>query len=370
MNVEEKITSVDVRGREIPLAFDFPDSYKDRASTGERYMTHHVFVRVRAGEFTAWGEGTELRMFTGGTSSTMAEIIQTQFTPHIIGSTIKQAFQIFHQKIRPYPNNPGAKLGLEMALYDLLAKTRGCPLYELLGRRRHDKVRLCYHIGAVSPNEVVTQAKTAINSGFKSLKLKADGDVAKDLERILAVLETLPSDVLLRIDANQGWENFHKAGGVLRELTWNQRLEYVEQPVTRDRLEDMRRLSDHFGIPIFADESIIGPLEAMHLVEANLVDGLCIKVAKCGSLSDGILIANIAALRHLPVTPVSAFGTSLSAAAELQMLCVMPFLSSAVELCHYMLSEDFGRPKLSYTPIVSVPETVGMGAEMESDVFD
>jgi L-alanine-DL-glutamate epimerase-like enolase superfamily enzyme len=230
-------------------------------------------------------------------------------------------------------------------------------------------VRLCYHIGAVSPNEVVTQAKTAINSGFKSLKLKADGDVVKNLECILAVLEALSPDVLLRIDANQGWENFHKAGEVLRELAWNQGLEYVEQPDARDRPEDMRRLSDHFGIPIFVNESVIGPSEAMHMVEANLVDGLCIKVAKCGSLSDRILIANIAALHHLPVTPVSAFGTSLSAAAELQMFCVMPFLSSTVELCHYMLSEELDWPKLSYAPIVSLPETVGIGAEMESDVF-
>lgn len=136
-------------------------------------------------------------------------------------------------------------------------------------------MRLCYHIGAVSPNEVVTQAKTAINSGFKSLKLKADGDVVKNQECIFAVLEALSPDVLLRIDANQGRENFHKTGEVLREMAWNQGLEYVEQQDARDRPEDMRRLSDHFGIPIFVNESVIGPLEAMHMVEANLVDGLC-----------------------------------------------------------------------------------------------
>jgi len=130
----------------------------------------------------------------------------------------------------------------------------------------------------------------------------------------------LPPDRLLRFDTNQDWENCHKAGEVLRELAWNQRLE---------------------------------------------VDGLCIKLAKCGSLSDGILIANIAALRHLPVTPVSASGTSLSAAANLQMLCIMPFLSSTVELCHYMLPEDIGWPKLSNAPVISVPETAGMVAEVD-----
>jgi len=54
----------------------------------------------------------------------------------------------------------------------------------------------------------------------------------------------------------------------------------------------------------------------------------------------------------------------LSAAAELQMFCVMPFLSSTVELRHSMLSEELDWPKLSYAPIVSLPETVGIGAEM------
>ncbi|RPI99906.1 MAG: hypothetical protein EHM36_15350, partial [Deltaproteobacteria bacterium] len=325
--------------------------------------SHHAFVRVKAGDLVGWGEGTEIPMFTGGTSSTMAEIIRSQFAPLMIGLTIDQAFQIFHKTVMGHPHNPGAKLGLEMALYDLLGKARGCPLSELLGRRRIDKVRLCYHIGAVSLDEAVMQAKEAIGSGFRTLKLKADGNIPKDVERIFAVMDILPSDALLRVDANQGWENFRKAGEALHELAWERRLEYIEQPVSRDHTEDMRRLSDQFGIPIFADESVLGPEEAMHLVESNLVDGLCIKVAKCGSLSQAVLIANMASMRRIPVTPVSAFATSLGTSAELQMLSVMPFLSSAAELCHYMLSEDPGQPRLPFAPLIAVPEVVGIGAE-------
>ena len=365
----EKIDRVDVWAREIPLGVHFPTSYKDGAGGGERYVSHHVFVRILAGELIGWGEGTELPMFTGGTSSTMAEIIRTQFAPLMIGSTIDRAFQIFHKTVMGHPHNPGAKLGLELALYDLLAKTRSCPLSDLLGRRRIDKIPLCYHIGAVPLDEAVVQARGAIDAGFKTLKLKADGNIPKDVERILAVMDVLSSDALLRVDANQGWENFRKAGEALHELAWERRLEYIEQPVNRDHTEDMRKLSDQFGIPIFADESVVGPEEAMHLVESNLVDGLCIKVAKCGSLSQGVLIANIAAMRRIPVTPVSAFATSLGASAELQMLSVMPLLSSAVELCHYMLSEDPGRPKLPFAPLISIPEGVGTGAELEEDAF-
>ena len=365
----EKITSVDVQPREIPLGVHFPTSYKDGPGGGERYVSHHVFVRIQAGNLVGWGEGTELPMFTGGTSATMAEIIRTQFVPLIVGSMVDQAFRVFHRTIMKHPHNPGAKLGLEMALYDLLAKVRRSPLSELLGRRRHDSVRLCYHVGAVSLKEAVVQAKSAVDIGFKTLKLKADGDIPQDVKRITAVLEVLPADCVLRVDANQGWENFRKAGEALREVAWDRRLEYIEQPLTTDRPEDMRRLSDQFGIRVFADESVIGPREAMHLVEANLVDGLCIKVAKCGSLSDGVLIANIAAQRGLSVTPVSAFATSLGARAELQMVSVMPFLSSAAEFCQYMLAQDFGQPRLPFEPLLPIPEAIGMGAELEGDVF-
>jgi L-alanine-DL-glutamate epimerase-like enolase superfamily enzyme len=365
----EKIDRIEVWGREIPLGVHFPTSYKDGAGGGERYLSHHVFVRVYAGDLVGWGEGTELPMFTGGTSSTMAEIIRTQFAPLMIGATIDRAFQIFYQTVMGHPHNPGAKLGLESALYDLLAKTRSCPLSDLLGRRRRDQVRICYHIGAVSLEEAVAQARGAIDAGFRTLKLKADGNIPKDVERILAVTDVLSSDALVRVDANQGWESFRKAGEALHELAWERQIEYIEQPVHRDRTEDMRKLSDRFGIPIFADESVVGPEEALHLVDSNLVDGLCIKVAKCGSLAHGVLIADIAAMRRIPVTPVSAFATSLGVSAELQMLSVMPLLSSAAELCHYMLSEDPGRPRLPFAPLLSIPEVAGNGAEVEESAF-
>ncbi len=363
----EKITDLKVCGREIPLSVDFPTSYKYRIKKGEGRITHHVFVRLQAGDLTGWGEGTELTMFTGGTSSTMEEIIRSQFASEIIGLTLSEAFRAFRRIIMRHPHNPGAKLGIEMALYDLLGKKRGIPLYEILGRRMRDEIPLCHHIGALPAAQAAKQARDATQGGFRTLKLKANGDIPEDLERIHAVLEVMPPECRLRVDANQGWESFRRSGKVLRELAWDRRIEYIEQPVLRHRPEDMRKLSDRYGIPIFADESVISPLDAMRLLEADLAEGICIKVAKCGSLADGLLIANMAALHNVPVTPVCAYATSFGAMAKLHLAAVVPLLSSAIELTPWMIKEDLARPRLKHVPVLPIPETPGVGAEIDME---
>jgi L-alanine-DL-glutamate epimerase-like enolase superfamily enzyme len=304
-----------------------------------------------------------LTMFTGATSATMAEIVKSLFKPVILGLTLDDAFRVLRAKIMSHPNNPGAKLGLEMALYDLLSQKLKVPFSELLGRRMRDEIPLCYHIGALSPDQARRTAEQALLDGFKTLKLKAGGDIPRDLERIQSVLEVIPQDGRLRIDANQGWEDYRRCGEILRELQWDRRLEYIEQPVRRDRPEDLRRLSDRYGFPVYADESVFSPREAMRLLEEKLVDGICLKVAKCGSLADGVLIAQMAALHNVPITPVSAFATSLGTLAELHMCAVMPLLSSAVELCHYMI-EDPAESKLNFAPVISIPDQPGLNVKM------
>jgi len=361
----EKITSIRAVGMEIPLGVDFPTSYRYRTTKDQKRITHHVFVKMEMEGLVGVGEGTELDKFTGGTSQTMEAIIHTQFAPLLEGLSLEEALTTFRRAILSYPHNPGAKLGIEMALYDLWGKKRGVPLYELLGGRMRTQVPLCAHVGALPLDRTLGEAKQALANGFTSLKLKADGDIPKDIERIRGILDILPPEGKLRVDANQGWIDFIRAGRVLREVGYSAKLEYLEQPVLKDRPEDLRKISDTFGIPVFADEAVETPGHAMKLIENGLVDGLCIKLAKCGSLADGVLIANMAAQHHLPVTPVCAYGTSLGATAELHLAAVAPLLSSGAELVPQMLSRDPATPRLAFETWVPVPERPGVGVDIE-----
>lgn len=363
------ITAIRAVGMEIPLGVDFPTSYRYRTTKDQMRITHHVFVKVEMGEWVGLGEGTELDRFTGGTSRTMEEIINSQFIPLLEGLTLENALTAFRRLIMPYPHNPGAKLGLEMALYDLWGKTRGIPLYELLGGRMRTEVPLCAHVGALPLDRALEEAGQAVAKGFTSIKLKADGDIPMDIDRIRGILDLLPPEGRLRVDANQGWVNFNRAGQVLREIPFSRKLEYIEQPVLKDRPQDLRKISDTFGFPVFADEAVETPRHAMALLEAGHVDGLCIKLAKCGSLADGVLIARMAAVHQVPVTPVCAYATSLGAAAELHLAAVAPLISSGAELVPRMLNRDPASPRLAFRPSIPVPETPGIGVEADADLW-
>ena len=364
----DKITSIRAMGMEIPLGVDFPTSYDHRLTEDRKRITHHVFVKIKLGDWVGVGEGTELDQFTGGISRTMEEIINIQFAPLLMGLTLEEALMAFRKTILSYPHNPGAKLGVEMALYDLWGKQRGLPLYDLLGGRMRTEIPLCAHVGALPVKQALEEARQRLEKGFTSIKLKADGDFPNDIERIQGILEMLPSEGKLRVDANQGWINFNRAGRVLREVEYNAKLEYIEQPVLRERPEDLRKISDTFGIPVFADEAVETPRHAMYLLQTGLVDGLCIKLAKCGSLADGVLIAKMAALHHVPVTPVCAYATSFGATAELHMAAVAPLLSSGAELVPQMLSQDPAHPKLEFKPAIPVPERPGVGVDIEFEL--
>ena len=362
------ITSIRAVGMEIPLGVDFPTSYRYRTTKDQKRITHHVFVKMEMGNLVGFGEGTELDRFTGGTSRTMEEIINTQFAPLLKGLSLEEALMTFRRAIMSYPHNPGAKLGVEMALYDLWGKKREVPLYELLGGRMRTEVPLCAHVGALPLDRALEEAKAALAKGFTSLKLKADGDIPMDIERILGIIDILPPEGKLRVDANQGWVNFTRAGRVLREVGYSAKLEYLEQPVSKERPEDLRKISDTFGIPVFADEAVETPRHAMKLLEAGQVDGLCIKLAKCGSLADGVMIANMAALHRVPVTPVCAYATSLGATAELHLAAVAPLLSSGAELVPNMLSQDPASPRLPFQTHIPVPEKPGVGVDVAFDI--
>ena len=77
---------------------------------------------------------------------------------------------------------------------------------------------------------------------FKTYKLKAHGQIDEDLERIAKVLEVMAPDCKVRVDANQGWKNFENASKIFTKLDNEDQIDYVEQPVLRENLSDLKKL--------------------------------------------------------------------------------------------------------------------------------
>lgn len=360
-----KITGVDVVGRDIPLADDFPVSYEDHLTTD------HVFVRLHTDQsHVGYGEGTALPWFTGETTDSMVAFVENWLVPRIEGETIDEAAKTLASFSGEFPGNPGGKAAIELAVLDLQGKQAGIPIRELLGITQRETVPCVYPVPGLSPARAQEVTEEGLNAGFRRFKIKATGNVETDVERIDAVLDQLPSDATARVDANTGWESYPKAKRAIAAIADRTKIEYFEQPVAPDRPEDLKKLWEETGIPVYADEFVHGPSDVERLGRERLARGCHLKLAKTGSLRTMAHMARTADTYGLNAVAVSAFGTSLEASAVLHLAAVVPSIPLACELEPALIAEDPTDQTLTVGPETSVPEGPGIGVELNDALFE
>lgn len=360
-----ELTEVDVVGRDIPLADDFPVSYEEHTTTD------HAFVRLRTdGDLTGYGEGTALPWFTGETTASMVAFVEDWLAPRIEGRSLDTAVRAFDQFRLEFPANPGAKAAVELGLLDLQGKRSGVPVRDLLGVSRRDVIPCVYPVPGVTPDRARELTDAGLDRGFQRFKIKATGDIAADVARIDAVLGQLPDGATARVDPNTGWERFPTARRAAEAIAEPSKLEYLEQPVVPDRPEDLRQLWHETGIDVYADEFVHGLADVERLGREGLAVGCHLKLAKTGSLRELSLMASIAGRHGLKAVAVSAFGTSLEASAVLNLAAVIPEIPLACELDPALIAEDPTSAPLTVEPETPVPSGPGIGVDLDDRLFD
>lgn len=360
-----EITRVAVVGRDIPLADDFPVSYEDHQTTD------HVFVRLEtSSDVVGYGEGTALPWFTGETTDSMVSFVENWFAPRITGKSLTGAARELVSFGSDFPANPGAKAAVELAILDLQGKQAGVPIAELLGVTHRETVPCVYPVPGLSPSRARDVTDGGVDAGFRRFKIKATGDVEADVARINTVLERLPDDATARIDANTGWESYPKAKRAVAAIENTDKIEYFEQPVAADRPGDLLKLWEDTGIPVYADEFVHDPSDVERLGRDNLARGCHLKLAKTGSLRTMAHMARTASHHGLNAVAVSAFGTSLEAAAILHVAAVIPSIPLACEVEPTLIAEDPTPSQITIAPETSVPESAGIGVDLDDGLFE
>jgi len=360
-----KVTQVDVVGRDIPLADDFPVSYE------EHQTTDHVFVRLHTdGEIVGYGEGTALPWFTGETTDSMVAFVEDWLAPRIEGETLSAAERELASFGAEFPGNPGAKAAVELAVLDLRGKRAGVPVADLLGVTYRETIPCVYPVPGLPPASATEVADKGLDAGFRRFKIKATGDIESDVERIDAVLQRLPEGATARVDANTGWESYPRAKRAVAAIEDTAKIEYFEQPVAADRSEDLLKLWDETGIPVYADEFVHSPSDVERIGQRGLARGCHLKLAKTGSLRRMAHMARIAGHHGLNAVAVSAFGTSLEAAAVLHLAAVIPSIPLACELDPTLISADPTTTHIEVGPDTPVPEGPGIGIDLDDGLFE
>lgn len=232
-------------------------------------------------------------MITGDTKGSIRCAIRDFIAPAITNMDIDNIEEIMHVLHSCILNNSSAKAAVDMAVYDLYARSLHRPLYQILGGAGK-AVETDITI-SINPIEVMVQdSLKAINRGYHILKVKVGKDGMKDVERISRIRLAAGPGIAIRVDANQGWTPKDAVRIISRMEDLGLDIELIEQPVAAHDLYGMQYVTAHSTTPILADESVFTPGDAIRLLEMHGADMLNIKLMKTAGIHQALKICSIA----------------------------------------------------------------------------
>ncbi len=306
-----------------------------------------VWVRITDGDGAeGWGEANP-SSFYGETADTVVVALQ-RLAPVIADA---DAFDLDGIDARLFANlkhNAAAKAAISAALHDLVGKKLGVPVWKLWGLDPAKAPLSSFTIGIAAPEVMKQKIKEA--EQYPILKIKVG---TADDESILAAVRDA-TDKPLRVDANCGWTAKQAIGNLpmLEEFG----VELIEQPLPPDDLEGLGLVRNASSVPIIADESCRTAADIPKL--AGVVDGINIKLAKCGSLREALRMIAVARAHHMSVMVGCMIETSIgiSAAAHFTPLLDIVDLDGAALLKH----DPFTGASIANGRVV-LPTTPGLG---------
>lgn len=270
---------------DMPLAEPYAIAYEsvDRAA--------NIFVRLDAGTQVGWGCAAPDEPVTGETPGGTLAVLAGDAAAVLRGADPLRPSALLHRLGPVLGGRPAARAAVDMALWDLMGRQAGLPLWRLFGGYRL-RIRTSVTIGILDEARTVERALEYTGQGFRCLKLKGGLDPAQDAARVLKVREAVGPGVELRFDANQGYTVEQSLSFVA--LARRARLSLIEQPTPRAELEQLGRVTAGVPLRVMADESLMSLRDAFRLTRRDLADMVNIKLMKVGGLSEALKIAAVA----------------------------------------------------------------------------
>ncbi|MDR2750551.1 MAG: dipeptide epimerase [Clostridiales bacterium] len=350
-----KIAGIEAKKVVLPLAKEF------RISLGAVANFEAVFVKVITDEgLFGYGEASPFAYVTGETCETVIDAIS--YISKALTGLDPFSIEAIHRTMdRVTARNGSAKAAIDIALYDIMSKAAGVPLYKFLGGSQSN-VETDMTISIDDPQIMGQEAKDLSNSGFRMLKIKAGGNREADLEAIDLIRKNAPN-AHLKIDANQGW----KPAQALEMARAYEKygVQSIEQPVPAWDLDGLAYVRRHSPIPIMADESCFTPQDAFKIAKLEAADIINIKLMKCGGIYRALQICSVAESAGIPCMVGCMMESRIAIAAGAALVAshpniILADLDSFVELENKNLATggfEFD------TPVIKLGDASGLGVE-------
>lgn len=276
-------------------------------ANSSRSTTPVMLTKIEFGGITGYGEAS-MPPYLGESQETAAKFLSqldlAQFSDPF------RMDEILEYVDNSRLGNTAAKASIDIALHDLTGKIMGQPWYKIWGFSAENTPDTSFTIG-IDTSEMVTQ-KVKEAAEFNILKVKLGRENDKEMIETIRSVSATP----LCVDVNQGWTDKKMA---LEMIFWlkEKGVEFVEQPLPKENIEDIAWLTQNSPLPIIADEAV----QRLSDVKATLgvYSGINIKLMKCTGMHEAHQMINFARANQMKVMIGCMTETScaISAAAQL-----------------------------------------------------
>lgn len=336
----------------------------------------------------------------GGPPDTTKYVIEHELKPIVMGqdpTNIQRVWQRMFDRTRQHGRGGlifAAMGGIDIALWDILGKKAGLPVYKLLGGYA-DYVTPYASSGFYSKGkgtkEIAEECRSYFELGFKYAKIKIGRNpevlmtplhnmafteecrytLEEDLERVAACCAVAKEyGARIMVDANNNWNTFTamQMGKKLQEMG----VYWLEEPLHLDNIDGSAELAKVLDMPVAGYESEIGLYRFREFIERRAIDIVQPDCVWSGGITECCRIAKLAQAHNLPCNP-HVFSSGVSLAANLHFLASLPN-GGPFEMDRnvYPLRDELLTEKIDIAPdgFVYVPQGAGLGIELNMETFD
>ncbi|MEN9557574.1 MAG: hypothetical protein RLZZ232_3860 [Planctomycetota bacterium] len=360
-----KITRIEA----IPVCVPLKPGMTAKTAHGEHATSPYVIVKVETDSgLIGLGEATVSALWSGETQGTVLALIREYLAPALIGHDPRDITAIRRVMDFLVKLNPFTKSALEMAMWDLAGKSAGLPVYQLLGGKARDRVRIKLVVWARDIEGSRRMAEQHLALGVTCVKVKTGLDPLSDIARVRAVREVCGPDIPITIDSNCGW-TIQQARYCLRELR-DVNLLLAEQPIPPGDFAALAELRRESVVPIMADESVFTLQDAWQLSVHRSADIFSIYPGKHGGISATSDIVAVARAAGLRCTIGSNLELGIGTAAMLHVAAAFPEVDTDAFPADtigpfYHEADLITAPLQLGPPAALVPEGPGLGVELD-----
>ena len=330
-----------------------------------------VLVKITADNGVAgWGQSVPTPKWSYETLETVHSTLTRYLAPELIGLDpfdLDGIHAAMNRAIAPSfsTGQPICKAGIDLALFDLTGKLAKQSASQRWGRAGRDRITLSWTLNPRGLDEIESLIAQGRARGYRHFNVKVAPDPKFDLELCRIVKRIVP-DGFLWADANGGYDET-TALAVAPKLA-DIGVGVLEQPLPANRLGGYRRLKQQHALPIIMDEGIVSSIELEEFMQLGLLDGVAMKPARCGGLTEARRQIEMVQKAGLMFLGSGLTDPDVSLAASLVLYGAYDLkYPAALNGPQFLSGSVLKRPFQVTDGQLRVPDAPGLGVEVDEE---